>query len=213
MTLTASTTSPVVGSPVTFTVIASNPQVALLAASIDYTGDGGWDDVQGFGQSSIVATFTHTYDTAGGYTVRAQVIDAGSVVSTRSLLVIAGAPPNPPVSFRLTGTSPAGDLAACEVFGPPAACAGCTAPIAAAGLAGALGSYAHGTPVAVTQAFAQEPFVSGTANIKYACSFSLDLYAGTPGNEVQFAHGACTTDSGAVPERLTCSVNTGGTVP
>jgi hypothetical protein len=213
MTLTASSLSPDVGSPVTFTVTASNPQVVLLTASIDFTGDGGWDEVQGFGESSIVATFTHTYDGAGGYTVRAKVVDAGNVVTTRSLLVIAGDPPNPPVTYRVTGTSPAGDLAVCEVFGPPAACAGCTAPIGAAGLAGSLGSFAHGTPIAATQAFAQERFVSGTANVKYACSFVLDLYAGTPGNETQFAHGVCSTDSGAVPERLTCSVDTGGTVP
>jgi hypothetical protein len=93
------------------------------------------------------------------------------------------------------------------------ACAGCLIEIPATGVTTSLGSLPHGTPISVTQAFEQLRYLTGTATTRYGCSYSIDLYAGTPGNEVQFGHGACTTDSSDVPERLACSITVGGVVP
>jgi len=213
VTLAASTTSPTTGDPVTFTVTAHSPDEVFKSVSIDFTGDGTVDEIQFFDQTSVAATFSHAYLSAGAFTVRAEVKDVNSAVVSRSLLLIVSAPAIPPVSFRLNADGSAGDSGVCGASGPPAACAGCSLTIGAAGRTGSLGAMPHGTPVSVTQAFEQESFVTGSTTTRYACGFSLDLYAGPPGNEVLFGHGACTTDSGANPERLTCGITTNGVVP
>ena len=211
VSLVAIPTSPITGSPVTVTVTAHNSMITLRAVTIDFESDGTWDDVQTFDQSSITATFAHAYNTAGAFTVRAEVLDANNVSASKTLLLIVSAPLNPPVSYKLSGRSTSGGT--CYAEGPPATCDACRTVVSSAGVLNPLGSFSHGAPVSVTQSFAQDALVSGTTSTQYACDFTLDLYAGTPGSEVQFGHGACTTDSGGSPERLTCSITTSGTVP
>jgi hypothetical protein len=210
VSLVAVPASPVIGSPVTVTVTAHSEQSVVKSVSIDFENDGTWDDVQVFDRSSITAAFTHTYDSAGAFTVRTEVLDANSASTTKSLSLIVSAPVSPAVSYKLIGRSTAGGT--CYAEGPPATCDACRTSVSSAGELKALGSFAHGAPVSVTQSFAQDEFVSGTAT-RYACDFELDLYAGAPGSEIQFGHGACSTKSANNPEHLTCSITTSGTVP
>jgi hypothetical protein len=213
MSLVASPATATIGAVTTFTVTARNPQTVLKSVTIDFENDGTWDSVQAFDQTSITATFTHVYTSAGGFIVRAEVLDAHASTTSKTLILLVFAPQIPPIWFRLHGESSAGDQGVCEAIGPPTACDGCLVAIPAAGISTSLGSLPHGSPVSVTQAFDQLRFVTGTTSTSYACGFSLDLYAGTPGSEVQFGHGACTTDSGDIPERLSCSITANGVVP
>ena len=210
VSLVAVPASPITGSPVTVTVTASNPQTALKSVSVDFENDGTWDDAQAFDESSVTAMFAHAYGSAGAFTVRAEVRDANNGSASKTLLLIVSAPLNPPVSYKLIGRSTAGGT--CYAEGPPATCDVCRIAVGSAGVLKSLGSFSHGAPVSVTQSFEQDSFVSGTST-RYACDFELDLYAGTPGSEVPFGHGACATSSGDVPQRLTCTITTSGTIP
>lgn len=210
VSLVAVPASPVIGSPVTLTVTAHTEQSVVKSVSIDFENDGTWDDVQIFDQSSITAAFTHTYDSAGAFTVRTEVRDANNASASKSLSLIVSTPLNPQVWYKLIGRSTAGGT--CYAEGPPATCDACRTSVGSSGELKALGSFAHGAPVSVTQSFAQDELVSGTQT-HYACDFELDLYAGAPGSEVQFGHDACSTRSGNASKHLTCSITTSGTVP
>jgi PKD repeat protein len=210
VSLVALPASPEVGSPVTVTVTAHGEQSVVKAVAIDFEDDGTWDERQLFDQSSVTAAFTHTYDSAGAFTVRTQVVDANGKAATKSLSLIVSAPASPQVSYKLIGRSTSGG--ACYAEGPPATCDACRISVSSAGELKALGSFAHGAAVSVTQSFAQDDQVSATT-AHYSCDFELDLFAGAPGSEVQFGHGSCSTNSGGAPKHLNCSITTSGTVP
>jgi hypothetical protein len=211
MSIVASPPSPFTGSTVTFTVSAHNSQAVLTAVSIDFEDDGTWDGVQPVDQSSVTATFTHVYASAGGYIIRAEVKDANNVFTSNSMILIVSAPADTPVSYRVEGRSGiiGGD---CLAFGPPITCAGCSTAIPSTGVTRSLGLLPQGAPAGITQAFSQIRLVNGTLDTHYSCQFSVALYAGAPGTEVQFGQGACATTS-FDPENLACSVTASGTVP
>lgn len=211
LTLTASPSAPETGSPVTFTVTAHSAELVIKSVTIDFDNDGNSDDVRLFDQASVVATFTHTFDAAGAFTVRTEVKDSDNVSTFASLIVIVETPASPPVSYRVSGISGVNG-GACFAHGPPIGCAGCFSEIPAAGITRSLGSLAHGSPVALTQEFTQNRLVDGTLSTSYACAFSVVLLAGTAGSEVPFGQGTCATTS-FDPEQLTCSVTATGTVP
>jgi PKD repeat protein len=207
MTLVASSASPITGSSVALKVTANNSQTVLKSVSIDFTNDGTWDEEQFFDQSSITATFNHVYVTAGTYTVRAEVKDANNTPTSKTLPVMISAPINPPVSERLSGGSSIGPNAVCYHDLP-----GGSYVVINGSFTRQLGTFPHGSPVSATESFRQDRIVNGQTSIHYSCGFDVTLYAGTPGSEVQFAQGACTTTS-FDPERLTCSITASGTVP
>ncbi len=211
VSIVAFPTSGVTGSSVAFTVTAYNAQTVLKSVSIDFENDGTWDDAQTFDQLSVTASFMHVYDSAGGYTIRAEVKDAKNAFTSTSMILIVSASPSLPVSYRVEGASgiSGGD---CLAFGPPITCAGCSTVISAAGVTRSLGTLPQGAPVGITQAFVQNRLVNGTLDTHYSCEFSVTLYAGAPGSEVQFGQGACTATS-FDPESLTCSVTASGSVP
>jgi hypothetical protein len=211
MNLVALPDDPAINETVTVSVSASNPEFALRSITVDFEGDGTWDEVRTFDAPSIAATFTHEYGSAGGFNVRAEVKDANGRATSRSQLLIVSASSGVPVSYRVTGTSGVTG-GTCRVSGPPVTCAGCVLDIPAAGLARSLGSVPQGAPVTVTQAFLQSRLVEGTLDTRYSCAFGIDLYAGAAGSETLFAHGECTTTS-VDPESLTCSITAGGDVP
>jgi PKD repeat protein len=210
ISLVAVPSSPEVGSPVTVTVTAHGEQAVVKAVAIDFEDDGTWDERQLFDQSSVTVAFTHTYDSAGAFTVRTQVVDANGEADTKSLSLIVSAPASPQVFYKLIGRSTSGG--ACYAEGAPATCDACRISLSSAGELKELGSFAHGAPVSVTQSFAQDEQV-GATTAHYSCDFELDLFAGAPGSEVQFGHGSCSTNSGSAPRHLTCSITTSGTVP
>ena len=117
-----------------------------------------------------------------------------------------------PVSFELSSwpTGVHGPGAVCYATGPPMACDGCSTPLHGT-MRQDLGSFAHGAPVSVTQAFSQER----GSQFTYGCAFQLTLMAGTTGNEVVLDTQSCSTRSGTVgdPALLTCSISASGTVP
>jgi len=207
MALSANPTSADTGESITFTVVASNTQKVLTSSSIDFENDGVWDQEHSHNQSSIVTTFTHSYPSAGTYTVRAEVVDADQSPTTKTTTVAVNAPLSIPVSETMHGGSTTGPNAVCyhDAGGGSTNMNGGTFTLQ-------LGSYPHGASVSVTESFSQDRLVSGTTGIHYSCSFDVRLLAGTPGSEAQFAQGGCTTTS-FDPERLTCSITVSGVVP
>ena len=68
----------------------------------DWTGDGTWDSAW-----STTKTATHTFGSAGVYTVVVQAQDSGGLTGTRSHPVTVSAPPPPPPGDFSIGASPA----------------------------------------------------------------------------------------------------------
>jgi hypothetical protein len=217
MSLAVFPASGTTGYPVTFTVTANNSETLLMSVSIDFTSDGTWDYVKRFDQSSITATFSHTYVNAGLFNVRVEVQDAYNAPTATTLAVKVTAPNNPPVRYELSGSTSITNGWTCYDSGQPAECDGCSRELPEGGvMQRSLGSFPHGTPVKVTQAFKQDRWTRGSQLFTYGCSYRVRLVAGTPGNEVTFAESLCGTRSSASvndPTLLTCSATATGTVP
>jgi PKD domain len=216
VTLSASPTSTTTGSPVQFTVHASNSGIVLNSISIDYTSDGTWDDEQTFDQSSISWTFTHTYVSAGSYTIRAEVKDANNVPTTKTVGVSISAPLLEPVAYTLS--------AFCGASGTNEPCYSYSVgPLDPGGSLGrvetalkSLGDFQHGASVSLTNAFQQDRWTTGPVLLPCGCNFSLNIYAGTPGSVTKIVTGTCRTQASATvndPSLLTCTTTANGTVP
>lgn len=215
MTLTASPTNAEAGQAVTFTTTASNSQQALTASSIDFEDDGIWDDTRSHNQAAITTTNSHAYPSAGTYTARAEVVDAGQTATTRTTQVTVTTPVLQPVTFTVSGgsTTPFG---ACYADGSPYTCVNCWFPLSGAGNPKPLGEYAHGATIAFQQGFRQDRFVADTSTVAYSCNFNVFLYSGPPGLEVRFGGGHCTTSSSETvddPATRVCTIDASGVVP
>ena len=81
------------GTPFDFTAQVSDDHDSPGSIQVrwDWNGDGIWDT-----SWSTTKTASHTFGTAGTYTVVAQAIDSGGLTSTKSHTVTVSAPPPPP---------------------------------------------------------------------------------------------------------------------
>ena len=77
---------------------SSDPDGDALTYAWDLDGDGAYDD-------STSATPSFTYSTAGTYTVRLRVTDAGGLSATDTVTVTAGTPPTPVIYTPAAGTT------------------------------------------------------------------------------------------------------------
>ena len=77
----------------TFTAQVTDAQDQPKAIQVrwDWTGDGTWDT-----DWSTTKTATHTFSSAGDYTVVVRAIDSGSLAASRSRVVSVTAVPPPP---------------------------------------------------------------------------------------------------------------------
>ena len=101
---TASTTTPAVGQPVTFTDTSLDSDGTIASRAWDLDGDGQYDDATG-------ATATQTYTAAGPVTVGLRVTDDDGAPATalKAITVQATTPPpnNPPTaSFTVSNSTP-----------------------------------------------------------------------------------------------------------
>jgi len=216
LTLSASPSSVLTGQSTTFTITANNSENALTSASIDFESDGTWDETAVFNHSSITTTFSHAYVNAGTYTARAEVIDTAGTPATKTTQVTVTAPQLPPVTleYQVYQSVNAGIPGTCYVTGPVLNPPGVSTPSGPTNPI-SLGSYARGATVTVSQGFRQNRFTN-VANSYYGCYYGLRLWAGTPGSEVQFGSGNCSTSSTSGvndPELFTCTVTVTGVVP
>jgi hypothetical protein len=199
--------------PTRLTVSAHNQQSVLKSVSIDFTGDGTWDETQDFNAPSVKAEFSHVYPKAGMVTVRAVVRDVSDESTVRTLALNVGAPRLVPVTYELFGSSPEGGV--CSASGAPATCDGCWQPLSGsieAGVKRSLGSIPHRATARIAQNFDQWPYAGGQ-DVLYSCRYSLRLMAGTPPDEIPIALGHCTTSSIENPARLGCNIVIEGKVP
>lgn len=209
MTLTASATDIAPGGWIQFTVNALNSETVLKLVSIDFDGNGTWDEVKSVDQSSITEEFTHTYGSAGTFTVRAEVKDANNVPTMRTLVVRVTAPPLPALWWSIGGDSSV-NTGSCYAYGPPV-----TAPggleLLTTEKTGPLASQPSGSTVSVTQEFMQERYLPGGPYF-YHCTFHVFIYADTPAGAVRIGEATCQSQSDPNEARF-CTATASGVVP
>jgi hypothetical protein len=216
VTSVAIETSPVgagVEEPIEFFVTAHNGGLALTTVSIDFTGDGTYDETHSVSANDVEATFTHTYSVVAQYAVTVEVNDANDHPTVKTQLLKVGAVRNVPVSYLMLGTGTEAGM--CSAHGAPAYCPSCSVPLTSDPATTArryLGMYAHGTVIQISQGFTQWPFAGGQ-DIPYSCSFELRLVVGVPPFERPFGVSTCTTDSSLPQAVLTCAAMSSGYVP
>ena len=199
--------------PIEFSVTAHNSGVTLSTVSIDFTGDGTYDESHAVSANDVQATFTHTYSVMAQYIVTVEVRDANDHPTVKTLPLSVGPVRNVPVSFLMLGTGT--QLGTCSAHGAPAYCPTCSAPLTSDPATTArrfLGMFAHGARIQVSQGFTQWPFAGGQ-DIPYSCSFELRLIAGEPPFERPFGSSTCTTNSSLTPAVLSCTATSFGNAP
>jgi len=213
LALVADTTDPAADETTAFTVTASNAQAHITSITVDYTDDGNWDDTRTVDAASVTEAFTWVYHEAGHFTVRVEVRDASNTLTTATLDVTVAAARAVAVSWLLVGRS--AENGACNAYGPPAACSGCSLPLGpdfATALRRPLGVRNHGSTVSVSQGFSQGPYANGQDTL-YACTFLVRLVTGTAPFETTMGTGSCATTSKVIPTQLNCTASVSGIVP
>jgi hypothetical protein len=199
--------------PTLFTVHATSALNGLSSVSIDFTGDGKWDETQELDAPSVAAAFSYVYPAVGGFTVRAEARDGNGVATLATLFLSVGEARRVPVSYLMLGSSPQDGV--CSAHGPPALSLGVSTPLGGeleTGVRRPLGTFAHGARISLSQMFDQWPYANGQ-DVLYSCQYSMRFIAGEPPNEVPFRLGTCTTSSRETPVRLTCIISLEGIVP
>ena len=115
--LTAAPARPTVGQPVAFEVTLRNEARAVRSAAIDF-GDGHTQPLR----AAATVSATHTYATAGGYTVTVTAIDTAGHAAAASISFQVRPAPGIPVTVAATSPEPvAGEAVAFTVeVSPPA---------------------------------------------------------------------------------------------
>lgn len=100
VTITSTTTSPIVGSPVAFTVTPATAATAnpIQSVMVEF-GDG---QTQALGAITGPVGLTHTYNREGGYTVTATVTDINGVRGVSSVALVVAVPALPVLTLSAT---------------------------------------------------------------------------------------------------------------
>lgn len=101
VTVASSTTTPQVGSPVSFTITATLPSsavgVSIVSIFVDY-GDGKSDSLGGGSPVSV----QHVFDNTGTYRVTATATDSNGQTGSGSIVIVVGAGAGPTASFTIS---------------------------------------------------------------------------------------------------------------
>jgi hypothetical protein len=214
---------PEVGQMTTFTISAHAVEKHLVSSSIDFDGDGVWDETRPNDDTTVGEQFLHAYAAAGSYTVRARVIDSSGTpaVRTRTVSVAEHVIRSVRAVAQVVYAGPynGGQAAgACYAIGSPFTWPGETLPIEpGAGVSLSIGDFQRGEDVGVTQLFGQNRWAATpSGDFPYSCTFTITFHTTHLGQDVPFAPEVCGATSATDPydpSRLQCTVDAKGEVP